>query len=119
MRVLGMHGSHSPMAVWSRSDGQQPVLWIDSEGQVFAVAPSLPEFLSLLPFGTGFIYDLCASSEPDDAGAEESLASQAGEYPDHAELLTWLRERGIEPAERPAEIVARARETCPALPAIQ
>lgn len=68
LTVLGQHGSASLMAIWRRDPSAaletQPVVWMDSEGSPnFVIAACFADFVRLLPYGTGTLYDLTRKAE--------------------------------------------------------
>jgi hypothetical protein len=65
-QVIGKHGTGSLIAFWREQEDKElvlsPIVWLSSEGFPNSVfATSFAEFLSLLPYGTGFIYDVLSN----------------------------------------------------------
>ncbi len=108
--VIGKHGSDSLVCYWKPILDlpleMAPIVWLDSEGtpnSVFAI--SAEEFLRLLPYGLGGIYDVVSSwiyhySEPDeyanplDKYSDEAIRNyrqMAGEdYAAYGSFIHWL-----------------------------
>lgn len=66
--VIGFHTSHSVVAIWkieeSKSEFENPIVWVDSEGSPLSViASSFKDFLSILPYGVEYVYDIISSYE--------------------------------------------------------
>lgn len=66
LTIIGKHGSGSLIAFWHYKPEVNlealPLVWLDSEGSPSAVfAANYLDFLALLPYGTGFIYDVLSS----------------------------------------------------------
>jgi hypothetical protein len=63
---FGLHGSGSFIAIWLESQNESldknPIVWIDSEGgDPMIICENFKDFLSLLIYDTGHIYDLVSS----------------------------------------------------------
>jgi len=128
----GDAGAPSPSVAESGAAGRDadslPVAWLDSEGSpCLVIGRNLREFLSVLPYGPGWIYTVAAviennpdATEPDlleriraRAGANYSqlLETASKRFLDVAILRSWLTELGIAVAADPATwIMAAYRE---------
>lgn len=133
--VIGAHSSHSLICHWRIDQGKgvgvvdQPVVWLDSEGWPNSVfTHNLADFLSLLPYDTGCIYDILSSwlnykqdpgsaSKPTDLYTDQRLKryleSARESYEAYGDLLVWLSDNGIRTCEDPVGVVGRAIEECP------
>jgi hypothetical protein len=109
-QVIGQHGTHSLIAFWRDNKdidiAHSPVAWLSSEGFPNSVfANSLADFLSILPYGTGFIFDVLSNyyyhkASPDlqpsteDKFTPDEISSYLTEnekrYKGHTELINWL-----------------------------
>jgi hypothetical protein len=115
--TLGKTGADCVFALWLDQPGKvspkAPVAYLDSEGDPRSIiASSLDEFLSLLPYGTGFIYDLVTdSSVKGKASAALAQAAKAEEPVDEVPFMKWWQKTfGVPPAKDPAAVVAKARK---------
>jgi hypothetical protein len=134
--VIGMQKSSSLICFWKYKDNislqEQPIVWLDSEGSPNAViASNFKDFLSLLPYDTGAIYDWIAAWERylDNSTEQEIpterftidrinryLAMSDESNPCHQEFVNWLRtEMHIELADRPVALIGNAIESFPRL----
>lgn len=111
-QVIGRHGTDSLIAFW-RDDREvdlidSPIVWLSSEGFPNSVfASSFADFLSLLPYGTGFIYDVLSTyyfhqDDPDLQPSPEEkftpeeissyLADNRERYRGHSAFVKWLQD---------------------------
>jgi hypothetical protein len=135
-KLLGRQKNGSLICFWKYEDGislgQQPIVWLDSEGSIYSVvAAELPAFLSLLYYDTGAIYDIISAWErywdaPDEeVSPSESFTDEKLElyiemcqeiYPFYQPFAQWLcQEMGIESAATPATLVGEAIRGFPRL----
>lgn len=109
-QVIGQHGTGSLLACWRDNKdidfALSPIVWLSSEGFPNSVfANSFADFLSLLPYGTGFIYDVLSNyyyykESPDLQPSPEEkftpneistyLTENEKRYKGHTELVNWL-----------------------------
>ena len=135
-QVIGQHGTASLIAFW-RDDKEvdfvgSPIVWLSSEGFPNSVfANSFSDFLSLLPYGTGFIYDVLSNyyfhqDDPDLQPSPEEkftpeeissyLAANRERYKGHAELVEWLLNAAkVEVAKDPLALIKGAIASHPDL----
>ena len=128
-QVIGQHGTASLIAFW-RDDKDidfthSPIVWLSSEGFPNSIfANSFADFLSLLPYGTGFIYDVLCNyyyhkespdlqPSPEEKFTPEEIGSYLAEnekrYRGHGELVEWLEHQvkvGI--AKDPLSVIKEA-----------
>lgn len=120
------------IALWGEVDDSSPVLWLDSEGFPLSVfANNFAEFLSLIAYDTGAIYEVVSSCRyfTDDPAnnsdpkkrftpsylkmlLEISQQNNSG----HASLVEWLGQHGVEVAEDPVALVMAAMKDHPNVP---
>jgi Ankyrin repeats (3 copies) len=113
--TIGKTGSDSVFALWRRKPDAAletaPVVYLDSEGDPRSVvATSLDAFLSVLPYGSGTLYDLL-SNPARKLAAKKALESAAGaeEDVDDKPFLSWWKHTfGVAPAKDPAAVLAAA-----------
>ncbi|GAB2577925.1 hypothetical protein [Spirosoma areae] len=134
--MIGKHGSNSLICRWQSDHDltdEWPYVWLDSEGSPASVfATTTPEFLSLLPYDTGAIYDFITTwtyylsdpasyeEKPAEKYDKERLALYVSEattrYPGYPAFIEWLDKTGaIGPAAEPANVVGAAIENHPSL----
>jgi hypothetical protein len=134
--VIGAHSSHSLICHWQYEKGipieRQPVVWLDSEGWPNGVfAQDLRIFISLLPYDTGFLYDIISSwmcykenSEsvlnPNEKYTKDDLKrmldSARQRYGAYSKFLKWLdREMNIRICDDPVGLIGKAMESYPDL----
>jgi hypothetical protein len=134
--VIGMQKSNSLICFWKYQDNvslkEQPIVWLDSEGSPNAVvASNFNDFLSLLPYDTGAIYDWIAAwerywdSPSQQQNPIESFTTDRVEMyvemsreNNHCreEFVNWLREEiDIQPAPQPVALIGKASERFPRL----
>lgn len=134
--VIGMQKSNSLICFWEYKDNvflqEQPIVWLDSEGSPNAViASNFKDFLSILPYDTGAIYDWTAAWEGywDNSIQQEIpterftvdrvnmyLAMSDESNPCHQEFVNWLRtEMHIELADQPVALIGEASKRFPRL----
>ncbi|MBD1808385.1 hypothetical protein H6F98_23435 [Microcoleus sp. FACHB-SPT15] len=134
--VIGIQKSHSLMCFWKYNDSvslqEQPIVWLDSEGTPNAVfASNFRDFLSLLPYDTGAIYDWIASWERylDNPSSQQTpierftneriemyIEMSREDNPFRDQFINWLREEiNIEPATQPVALVGEAIQSFPRL----
>ena len=131
LTTIGQTGNGSVFALWSTRQTKEPkdgaVVYFDSEGEpCCAVARSLDEFLSVLPYGTGWLYG-AALGKP--SAAKQALAEVAAELQteedEHGQSVLggkryaswWKAAFGVPPAKDPAAIVKAAKAAKPSLEA--
>lgn len=110
-QVIGQHGTASLIAFWrDKKDIDftlSPIVWLSSEGFPNSVfANSFADFLSILPYGTGFIYDVLCNyyyheespdlqPSPEEKFTPDEISSYLTEnkkrYKGHTELVNWLK----------------------------
>ena len=131
--LIGQHGSGSLIAIWKEKKlpaDQLPLVWIDSEGTPINVfANNFAEFLTLLPYDTGFIYDLISkweyfannpNSNPenyyDSKMLKEILEENRINYSSLAEYEKWLHdEMVLMTATNPVKMVGDAIRNHPGM----
>jgi hypothetical protein len=109
-QVIGQHGTASLIAFWRDNKdidfAHSPIVWLSSEGFPNSVfANSFADFLSILPYGTGFIFDVLCNyyyhkddpdlqPSPEEKFTPEEISSYLTEnekrYQGHTELINWL-----------------------------
>ena len=109
-QVIGQHGTASLIAFWRDNKeidfALSPIVWLSSEGFPNSVfANSLADFLSILPYGTGFIYDVLSNyynheespdlqPSPEEKFTPDEISSYLTEnekrYQGHTALVDWL-----------------------------
>jgi len=117
-----MTGSGSIFALYRKSPKDAletaPVVYLDSEGDPRGVvAQSLDEFLTLLPFGTGFLYDALAGSRASKAkgAGQKALANTSEEVGvrDGKSFVDWWSATfAANPAGDPIAIIGAAKKAC-------
>jgi hypothetical protein len=133
--LIGQHASASLLVIWKASDSpadKLPIAWIDSEGDPNDVfAADFSQFLSLLPYGTGFIYDVIAKWKyyqedpsnyqlPGKGYTPEKLSAQLEEnrkeFPGLPKYEKWLaNEAGLQTAADPVAMIGGAMKKYPGL----
>ena len=133
--VIGKHASDSLIARWTAEElnpAPPPYVWLDSEGSPNSVfATTTTEFLSLLPFDTGAVYDIISSwtyylaeptnyAPPAEKYQGERLTayfiSAKNTYPAYSAFLAWLKDTlGISPALDPVGLIGNAIQKYPNL----
>jgi len=127
--AIGMVNSASLLAFWQEpglsSAAERPIVYIDSEGSPTTVfADSFADFLTLLPYGTEFLYKIInqmerARANPHllgvrfqpitPADAQAALAANRQEYSLHAQYVEWLRTvAGLAVAPDPVGLIEQA-----------
>ena len=133
---IGEHGSQSLICYWKYQDKipvhKLPIVWLDSEGTPNSVfASNVDDFLSLLLYDTGGIYDFISSwkyynSEPEnytcplfkyDSSTLEFLIQLCKEnHPDYDRFVDWVNNNlKIKICENPAKLVGEAIRNFPNL----
>jgi hypothetical protein len=135
---IGKQGSDSLICYWKYKDeipvSELPIVWLDSEGSPNSVAAAnFKDFLSLLPYDTGAIYDFISSweyynSDPDyypspldrykkDSSDLNSLIEECREsYSQYDSFVNWLEQSlNISICEDPAKLVGDAIQNFPNL----
>ena len=102
---------------------QVPVAWLDSEGSpCIVISKNLKEFLSLLPYGMGFIYTVAAAIENnlDDPELLEKVNQRIGKssgelleaakirFLDIEQLIDWLNSKNIKLNKDPISLIINA-----------
>jgi hypothetical protein len=133
--VIGEHSSHSLICHWEVEKGiplsAQPTVWLDSEGWPNSVfAPDLRSFISLLPYDTGFLYDIISAwiyykedpesvSVPNEAYTTDDLksllVSGSERYGKYKKFLKWLEKLNIQICNDPIGLIGKAIESYPDL----
>jgi hypothetical protein len=124
LAYVGHHGSGSPICISKRAEDGGAVVWLDSEGQKLVLARTPRELLALLPYDTGYIFDIAShwnerlseNGEGDEDDRSEFAADAARERLHEAvesneavaSLCRWLEKHGIAPASDPFETVGEA-----------
>lgn len=127
--AFGEHASGSLLTFYSKnielSVEEAPVAWLDSEGSpCIAISNNLIEFLSILPYGMGFIYSIASVIENNLgdssilAKARQKVTQNANELLEESkkrflgidDLLTWLASKSIQVSNDPVKIIAEAHE---------
>jgi hypothetical protein len=125
--AIGMNGAHSVIAQWdapSRSAGEWPIVWLDSEGTPTGVfANNFAEFLSILPYGMIYIKHIIYSIQREEgdpdiaqfqqnrftvAAAQQALEEHRKNYPGSHLYLSWLHQMGLQEAANPALLIRQA-----------
>lgn len=127
--AFGEHASGSLLAFYSKDNEssveETPVAWLDSEGSpCIIVSNNLKEFLSILPYGMGFVYTVASFIE-DNFGEDEILSNARKKMTQNAnelleesrkrflsidDLLNWLVSKNIQPADDPVKLIIEAHE---------
>ena len=124
---FGVHASGSIISFYAKEQGlnvdEVSVAWLDSEGSpCIVVSKNLKEFLSLLPYGMGFIYTVAAAIENNlgdtdilikvrervTKNSDELLAEAAARFIDHQDLLNWLAANDISINKEPILAIIEA-----------
>jgi hypothetical protein len=128
LEAIGMTNSASLIAFWQEPNllgTERPIIYIDSEGSPTSVfADSFADFLTLLPYGTDFLYNVINQSERVRArlellgtvykpftsiDAREALEINQQEYPMQKHYLDWLTTvAGLAIAPDPVSLMERA-----------
>jgi hypothetical protein len=125
--AIGMNGAHCVIAQWdapSRVVAEWPIVWVDSEGSPTGVfANAFSEFLTILPYGTVFIYNSLfkiqqMERKPELAqyqedfftieAAQQALEEHQQNHPGSQLYLSWLHQIGLEKAANPALLIRQA-----------
>jgi hypothetical protein len=126
--AIGMTNSASLIAFWQEPNLvgiERPIVYIDSEGSPTSVfADSFADFLTLLPYGTDFLYAIINQSErvrarPELLGtvykpftpidAQEALEINQQEYPEQKQYMEWLTTvAGLAIAPDPVSLMEQA-----------
>lgn len=135
-KVIGKIASGSLICFWQydskKSILDSPIVWIDSEGFPNGVfANSFSEFLSLLPYSTGFIYNLLSNhllytdnpkifinpyKKFTKAKIKSFIQDNKKEYSDYNKFIHWLTiDIGITIEPNPLEVIQNAFNTYPRL----
>ena len=133
---IGEHGSQSLICYWKYKEktpiNELPIVWLDSEGTPNSVfASNVNDFLSLLPYDTGGIYDIITSwqyynNEPEnytdpvseyDSSALKCLIRLCKDsHPDYDYFVDWLNNNlKIKVCENPAKLIGEAIKNFPKL----
>ncbi len=128
-QVIGRHGAGSLIAFWKEDKEadfmHSPIVWLSSEGFPNSVfANSFDEFLSILPYGTDFIYDVLSNyyfhkqsprlqPSPKQKFTSAKMKSYFNQhkkqYEGHDELMAWLTNHAtIAVAENPLSVIEKA-----------
>jgi hypothetical protein len=127
--AFGEHASGSVLAFYSKntesSVDEVPVAWLDSEGSpCIVISNNLKEFLSIVPYGMGFIYSIASVIENNlgDAAmlakARERVSKNAGDLMEESktrflnieDLIKWLGTKNIQVSEDPVKLIVDAHE---------
>lgn len=127
LAAFGEHASGSLFSFYSDSQkastDDSPVAWLDSEGApCIIISKNLKKFLSVLPYGPGFIYTVAAVIE-NNLGEEDLLVraqSRLGKGPtdllndartrflDLDIFIQWLKENNIQVSSDPVADIIQA-----------
>jgi len=129
LTAFGEHASGSLLTFYSKnieaSVEEAPVAWLDSEGSpCIVISNNLKEFLSILPYGMGFIYTVASLIENDlgnidlRSKAMEKITQNGNELLEESrkrflsidDLLNWLASKNIQPANDPVKLIVEAHE---------
>lgn len=132
--VIGQHPSHSLIAYWilpKHDISNAPIVWLDSEGSPMCVfCSSIQEFLSLLPYNTGMIYDIiCAwqrylknpskitpSARFDQSVLDENLQELESSFPSYKNFTDYITNViGVSRAVDPVKIIGDSIQKFPSL----
>jgi hypothetical protein len=119
---LAKNKAGSLIAIWMKDseapDPDMPVAWLDSEGAPNGIfACSYADFLSLIPYSSGFIYDVlswCNSLPPKTAEAQyDELPQHLREVPEFdrnacKEYLNLIALWGMQVSRSPARLITDA-----------
>lgn len=130
---FGEHASGSLFCFYSldkQSTDNAPVAWLDSEGSpCVVISKNLRDFLSLLPFGSGFIYTVAAAIDSN-YGANNLQEIILAKFQDDPQLLLadaknrfievstfieWLASESIEVNSNPVQAILDAHLSQPDL----
>lgn len=106
-----MSGNGSVLALW-RADADAPVadgpvVYLDSEGDPRGVvARSVAELLTLLPYGTVFLYEVLRGKTP---SPTDALAALEPTEDDEPFVAWWQGQFGVAPAADPIAVIGAAR----------
>lgn len=125
--AFGEHASGSLICFYSKDSfpavDNVPIAWLDSEGSPCIVASkNLKEFLSIIPYGMGFIYSVAAEIENNlnDPELLEKIYQKIGKnsdillkeaqnrFQDIQELIDWLNSRNILLEKDPISLIVNA-----------
>jgi hypothetical protein len=134
---IGRHSSNSLLAFWHWKDkikpASTPIVWLDTEGfPQSVVSKSIQEFLSILPYGTGSIYDMLSASlyylekpnyypNPQEEFSTEFLKRKLEtirnlQEKEFGQLLFWLeKEVKIKPSDNPTQLIQKSIQLYPKL----
>jgi hypothetical protein len=125
---FGLHGSGSFIAIWLESQNESldknPIVWIDSEGgDPMIICENFKDFLSLLIYDTGHIYDLVSSCigymrrpknkvdpiiEYNYQTLSEWVSEKRKQYANYNDLETFLISNQINISNNPVELIRNA-----------
>jgi len=127
--AFGEHASGSLLAFYSKNNKssveETAVAWLDSEGSpCIVISINLKEFLSILPYGMGFIYSIASIIENNmgdstilekvrqkiTKSADELMAESKKRFSSINDLLVWLDAKKILVSDDPVKIIVEAHE---------
>lgn len=127
--AFGEHASGSILAFYSKEDNssveEAAVAWLDSEGSpCIIISNSLKEFLSILPYGMGFIYSVASiiednldnpellskANEKLSKGSDELIQESKQRFLSIDELILWIISKNILVATDPVKLIVNAHE---------
>lgn len=127
--AFGEHASGSILAFYSKEDNssveEAAVGWLDSEGSpCIIISNSLKEFLSILPYGMGFIYSVASliegnlgnpeilsiAKEKFSKSTSELIQESKQRFLNIEELIFWLTSKNIEISNDPVKVIVDAHE---------
>jgi hypothetical protein len=127
--AFGEHASGSVISFYSKKAeapvDEVPVAWLDSEGSpCIVISNTLKEFLSILPYGMGFIYTIASVIENNlgdpsvlekarqrvTQNANELLEEARKRFLDIDDLLKWLASENITVSTDPVKLIVEAHE---------
>lgn len=133
LAAFGEHASGSLFCFYSQlqqTTDNSPVAWIDSEGvPCIVISKNLREFLSILPYGAGFIYTIAASIENNFGASDLSnlvldkvttvplqlLDDAKKRFTEVDSFIEWLASESIEVNSNPAQTIVNAHLSQPDL----
>ena len=129
LTAFGEHASGSIISFYSKEEnpeaGNISVAWLDSEGApCIVVSKNFGEFLSLIPYGMGFIYTVAAAIENDlgdpeilararqrvNKTAAELLSEASQRFIDHSDLMNWLTSHNVAADADPVATIVNAHD---------
>lgn len=131
--AFGEHASGSLFCFYSQhqqTTDNTAIAWLDSEGApCIVISKNIDEFLSLLPYGAGFIYTVAASIENNfgahnlselvmhNISTDPQLILDDAEkrFPERGSFLDWLKSESIKVNMNPVQTIVNAHLSQPDL----